>query len=113
MATARYRGVQGRKDQNIKKLDRELREAIILKKEDFMKNFHKMVTPLPPSCICEILIQIFSPIFKGKTFFGISVLSKGLLPCETIGTFGTFRYLSSGTFLDHLGHFGPFETISE
>ena len=77
-----------------------------------MKNFHKMVTPLPPSCICEILIQICSPIFKGKTFFGISVLSKGLLPCETIGTFGTFRYLS---YLGHIwtiwaifDHFGPF-----
>ena len=30
-----------------------------VKKEDFMKNFHKMVTP-PPCCICEILIQIFT-----------------------------------------------------
>ena len=65
MATARYRGVQGRKDQNIKKLDRELREAIILKKEDFMKNFHKMVTP-PPYCICEILIQIYYRKFRDK-----------------------------------------------
>ena len=29
---------------------------------DFMKNFHKMVTPPPPPpyCICEILIQIFT-----------------------------------------------------
>ena len=42
-----------------------------------MKNFHKMVTP--PSCICEILIQIFSPIFKGNFFLGTSVLFKGLL----------------------------------
>ena len=70
-----------------------------------------MVTP-PPSCICEILVQIFSPIFKGKFFLGISVLFKGLLPCETMGTFGTFRYLS---YLGHfwtiwaiLDHFGPF-----
>ena len=75
-----------------------------------MKNFHKMVTP--PSCICEILIQIFSPIFKGEFFVGISVLFKGLLLCETMGTFGTFRYLS---YLGHfwtiwaiLDHFGPF-----
>ena len=36
-----------------------LREAIILKKRNFEKNFLKMVTPPPSSCICEILIQIF------------------------------------------------------
>ena len=50
--------------------------------------------------------------FKDRFFLGISVLFKGLLPCETIGTFGTFRYLS---YLGHfwtiwaiLDHFGPF-----
>ena len=53
-----------------------------------------MVT-LPPSCICEILIQIFS----GKFVLGISILFKELLLCETMGTFGTFRYLR------YLGHF--------
>ena len=39
-----------------KKVDRY---KICLRKgnQDFMKNFHKMVDP--PSCICEILIQIF------------------------------------------------------
>ena len=31
-----------------------------------MKNFHKMVTPPPPSCICEILIQIFNRKFRDK-----------------------------------------------
>ena len=35
------------------------------KNSDFMKNFHKMVTP-PPSCICEILIQIFNRKFRDK-----------------------------------------------
>ena len=30
-----------------------------------MKNFHKMVIP-PPSCICEILIQIFNRKFRDK-----------------------------------------------
>ena len=29
------------------------------KNRNFMKNFHKMVTP-SPCCICEILIQIFT-----------------------------------------------------
>ena len=58
------------------------------------------------------LFRFFSPIFKGKFFLGISVLFKGLLLCETMGTFGTFRYLS---YLGHfwtiwaiLDHFGPF-----
>ena len=32
----------------------------------FMKNFHKMVPPPPPSCICEILIQIFNRKFRDK-----------------------------------------------
>ena len=59
MATARYRGVQGRKDQNIKKLDRELREAIILKKRGFYEKLSQNGDP-PPYCICEILIQIFT-----------------------------------------------------
>ena len=33
---------------------------------NFMKKFHKMVTPLPPSCIDEILIQIFYRKFCDK-----------------------------------------------
>ena len=52
------------------------------------------------------LFRFFHP------FLRISALFKGLLPCETIGTFGTFRYLS---YLRHfwtiwaiLDHFGPF-----
>ena len=35
------------------------------KNRNFMKNFHKMVTP-PPYCICEILIQIFYRKFRDK-----------------------------------------------
>ena len=58
-----------------------------------------MVTPPPRLVFVKSLFRFFSPIFKGKFFLGISVLFKGLLPCETIGTFGTFRYLS------YLGHF--------
>ena len=60
----------------------------------------------------ETYSDFFLPIFEGKFFVGVSVLFKGLLPCETIGTFGTFRYLS---YLGHfwtiwaiLDHFGPF-----
>ena len=30
-----------------------------------MKNFHKIVTP-PPSCICEILVQMFNRKFRDK-----------------------------------------------
>ena len=70
-----------------------------------------MVTP-PRLVFEKSLFRFFSPIFKGKFFLGISVLFKGLLLCETMGTFGTFRYLS---YLGHfwtiwaiLDHFGPF-----
>ena len=60
-----------------------------------MKNFHKMVTTPPPRLVfVKSLFRLFSPIFKGKFVLVISVLFKGLLPCETMGTFGTFRYLS-------------------
>ena len=58
------------------------------------------MVPPPPRLVFEkSLFRFFSPIFKGKFFLGISVLFKGLLLCETMGTFGTFRYLSN------LGHF--------
>ena len=70
-----------------------------------------MVTP-PVLYLRNPYSDFFSPIFKGKFFLGISVLFKGLLLCETMGTFGTFRYLS---YLGHfwtiwaiLDHFGPF-----
>ena len=70
-----------------------------------------MVTP-PRLVFEKSLFRFFSPIFKGKFFLGISVLFKGLLLCETMGTFGTFRYLS---YLGHFwtiwaifDHFGPF-----
>ena len=83
-----------------------------LKKRNLEKNFLKMVTPPPRLVFVKSLFRFFSPIFKGKFFLGISVLFKGLLLCETMGTFGTFRYLS---YLGHfwtiwaiLDHFGPF-----
>ena len=58
-----------------------------------------MVTPLP-SCIWEILIQIFLPIFKGNFFLGIPVFLR-VASCETIWTFGigTFK------FFCYLGYF--------
>ena len=48
-----------------------LRKPSFNKYEDFMKNFHKMVAspPAPPSCICEILIQIFTVNFATKSKF--------------------------------------------
>ena len=51
-----------------------LREAIILKKRNFEKNFLKMVTPPPRLVFVKSLFRFFSPIFKGKYLLGISVL---------------------------------------
>ena len=63
-----------------------LRESVTKKRQGFYDFFsHKMVTPPPPRLVfVKSLFRFFSPIFEGKFFLGISVLFKGLPPCETV-----------------------------
>ena len=69
MATARYRGVQGRKDQNIKKLDRELREAIILKKRGFYEKLSQNGGPPPTRLVfVKSLFRFFRPFLRVNFF---------------------------------------------
>ena len=70
-----------------------------LKKKEFYEKLSQNGDNPLRLVFVKSLFRLFSPIFKGKFVLVISVLFKGLLPCETMGTFGTFRYLS------YLGHF--------